>query len=174
MVHSGKVSERRHCNHYLEEGDNMAKITAGNDGIRQIARQYWKFVLWSVVGVTLVGLIVMQAMLRFEYVNYLVFSSLYTLIVGGLYAAYWKRIAQHSPRVLTHFYMGGSVVKMLLALATALVGLCILRGSSTDQFGFAAIFTAYYLLTLFCDSFYFARVERRWQKDVNLKDGSVS
>lgn len=130
------------------------------ENIKQVASQYWKLTLWIVIGATLIGLFLMQALLQFEYINYVVFSAIYSLITAGLYVFCWKKVAKQTPRVLTQFYMGGSVLKMLLALLTAIVGMFVVRDDRSHLIGFACIFAGYYLLTVFCDGIYFARVEK--------------
>ncbi len=128
--------------------------------IGKTARRYNKVALYVIVALTLVGLLLVQVTFSYELSLSLVFSSVYSLLTSVVYGNVWKRMALSGTDKLTKFYLGGSVVKMLLALIVVVVALFLLRGDKEVLLGFTAIFAAFFMVLLAFDCVFFVRIAK--------------
>ena len=135
------------------------------DNIDKMFRQYTKLSLWVNAGITLLGLLITQAVVRMAFINILAICSVYTLPISYLYGISWKYIARHSPNVLAKFYIGAPAIRMVLAFC-----LILLYGLATKKrdtiLSFTVVFIVYYIAMLFFDAFYFSHIE----KNRNIKN----
>lgn len=128
--------------------------------IARAAHQFFKYGLWMVVAMTIIGLMTVQIIVRDSLIYPLLFTAVYSLLSVWLYKICWKAIALRSPQVLTRFYLSGSVIQMILALIIETVGILVLRGNTFQVLGFAIIFASFYLLILIYECIFFSRIEK--------------
>lgn len=128
--------------------------------IARAAHQFFKYGLWIVVALTMIGLITIQVIVRDSLIYPLLFTAVYSLLSVWLYKISWKAIATRSPQVLARFYLSGSVIQMILALIVETVGILILKGNTFMVLGFAIMFAVFYLLILIYECIFFSRIEK--------------
>ncbi len=128
--------------------------------VNKTAKRYNKAALYIIVALTLIGLLLVQVTFSYELILSLVFSSVYSLLTSVAYGNVWKHMAIGGTDKLTKFYLGGSVVKMLLALIVVVAGLFLLRSSKDLLLGFTAIFAAFFMVLLAFDCVFFARIAK--------------
>lgn len=134
------------------------------DAISTAARRYRRHSLWLTAALTLAGLVALAVLpmvdLRFPgFANSLVVSVVYAIIASFAYAPAWESVARGSAANLAKFYLVGSLLKMMAALAVFLVGAVAMGKPQAATF--ALVFAAYYVALLVFDCAFFARIEKK-------------
>lgn len=125
----------------------------------KVYKQYYKFTLWMIAALYLIGLLVVQLTMHSSYISMLTISAVYSLLVSSVYGGAWKAIAAQSPAVLGKFYLVASGLRMLLAFAVLLVYAFAVKERAMI-IAFAVIFMVFYLVLLTFDTVYFYKVEK--------------
>lgn len=136
----------------------------GMDSIGAAARRYRRHSLWLTAGLTLAGLVALAVFpmvdVRFPgLANSLVVSVVYAIVASFAYAPAWESVARGSAANLAKFYLVGSMLKMLAALAVFLVAAVAM--GKPQALTFALVFAAYYVALLVFDCAFFARIEKK-------------
>ena len=131
-----------------------------NVDIAKVEKGYQKINLWLVVGLTLLGLLLTQVFLQFNFEIPLMISAIFFLVTGKFYGKAWKYFATNSPNVLGKFYLAGSMLRMFLAIIAILIGALVNRGESEKILTPVSVFVIYYIATMIFDSVYFFRIEK--------------
>ena len=128
--------------------------------IEKIEHDYFKVSLWIVAGLTLLGLLVSRVLMYSNLVVPLVISAVFSLVSSYMYGKAWKYFAKNSASSLGKFYMGGSMLRMVLAAIVALVGTVVYRTDHEKVLTFVLVFAIFYLAIMIFESIYFIRVEK--------------
>lgn len=136
----------------------------GKDAISKAALGYRRCSLQLVAALTLAAFVALAVFPLVEirlpgFVNSLAISVVYAIVVSVAYASAWEKVARTSATSLTQFYLVGSVLKMLAALAVFLVAAFAM--GKPDAITFALVFAVYYVALLVFDCIYFARTEKK-------------
>ena len=126
--------------------------------VTKTAQRYFSRGLELTATLYIIGVILAIAnVIRFGWA--LEVSAAFSLTTLVMYGFGWKYIADNFPGSLSLFYMGGSVLRILLALPFILV--CNMLVPTYDEFlTYAVTFIIFYLVMLAYDAVYFARVEK--------------
>lgn len=136
----------------------------GKDAISKAALGYRLYSVWLIAALTLAALVALAVSPLVEIrltglANSLAISVIYAIVVSVAYASAWEKVARTSAPSLTQFYLVGSVLKMLAALAVFLVAAFVM--GKPDAITFAFVFATYYVALLVFDCIYFARTEKK-------------
>lgn len=84
----------------------------------------------------------------------------FSLVSSYMYGKAWKYFAKNSANSLGKFYMGGSMLRMVLAAIVALIGAVVYRTDHEKVLTFVLVFAIFYLAIMIFESIYFIRVEK--------------
>ena len=125
----------------------------------KVYKKYYKISLWLIATLYLIGMLVVQCVMRSSYIHMLTISAVFSLLTASIDGGAWKAIAIHSPAVLGKFYLSASALRMLLAFLVILVYALVVKNRQ-EIISFAVIFMIFYLVLLAFDTIYFARLEK--------------
>lgn len=128
--------------------------------IEQTSKRYCKYGIWLTAALTLlaIGAIGLN-WIDMAFLNAIVVSAVYSLVVIFAYCASWKWIAKTSSVNMAKFYLAASAIRLMTA-ALVVVAYCILSQDKVSIRYFVLLFFAYYVMMLVFDSVFFARVEK--------------
>lgn len=129
------------------------------DNISRATRNYFKFGLWIVAGLTMVALLMMNVLQMLSAINSVIVAALFSLVTLFLYGLAWKYVARHSDSNLSMFYLAGSALRMVLAGMVVLVAYFLEPDYAAFR-NFALLFVGFYLAMLAYDAWFFARFEK--------------
>ena len=124
--------------------------------IDKVSLRYAKQELWLTVSVFLIALVVMRVCYLDQLLVPAIVSALFSLVLSGLEAWMWGRVAKRSQEGLTTFYSAASGFRLLLALATMFVYYLI--AGRDAMLVFFIVFMVFYIILLLHTSVFFARV----------------
>lgn len=132
--------------------------------IKQASIKYKQISLWLIAGLALAILFACRVSKACDeilphVVNPLVVSCLFSLVCSTAYGEAWKATAKSSPTNLAKFYMTASGLKLMAASVVVLIYVAVC--DKQEVLGFAVIFALFYIIFLWFDCIYFARVEKR-------------
>lgn len=135
-----------------------------NNRIHSVAQRYKKYTLWLNAALVLIALFACRVSPSCDeiipQVLYpIVVSVVFTFVSSAIYIVSWKSVAMSSPANLAKFYLVGSALKMLLAVATFLVYVVVC--SKANILPFTLVFLVFYVVFLVFDCLYFAKVEKK-------------
>ena len=117
----------------------------------KVYKKYYKISLWLIAALYLIGMLVVQCVMRSSYFHMLTISAVFSLLTASIYGGAWKAIAIQSP--------AASALRMLLAFLVILVYALVVKNRQ-EIISFAVIFMIFYLVLLAFDTIYFARLEK--------------
>ena len=132
--------------------------------IRETTSLYNKVSLWIIVGLTLLGLMVMQLTGLRILLTPMLISVVFSLVCGIAYIQGWKAIARRAPESLPKYYLAGSAFRLMAAAMVLLVYCVIMRHDITSIKWFAIVFIVYYIVMLVFDAVFFAKVSKNSNK----------
>lgn len=130
--------------------------------IKRTAKNYYKYSLWIVAGLTLVGLLVMNLANKPSMLTPLIISSVTSLVLSIAYGVAWKAVATSAPKTITKFYLAAPALRMIIA-ALVVLAYCLAVKQREQIREFVIIFFIFYLVTLVFDSVFFARLEKKYK-----------
>ena len=130
--------------------------------IKRTAKNYYKYSLWIVAGLTLVGLLVMNLANKPSMLTPLIISSVTSLVLSIAYGVAWKAVATSAPTTITKFYLAAPALRMIIA-ALVVLAYCLAVKQREQIREFVIIFFIFYLVTLVFDSVFFARLEKKYK-----------
>ena len=130
--------------------------------IKRTAKNYYKYSLWIVAGLTLVGLLVMNLANKPSMLTPLIISSVTSLVLSIAYGVAWKSVATSAPKTITKFYLAAPALRMIIA-ALVVLAYCLAVKQREQIREFVIIFFIFYLVTLVFDSVFFARLEKKYK-----------
>ncbi len=128
-------------------------------------RRYYKCSLWVTVGITLVGLLLVNVFNADRYVNPLAVSAVYSIVSSVAYGEAWKAAARVSAGALSRFYLIASAFRLLCA-ALVVVIYCLVDRDRDSVVDFIVVFLAFYFAILITDCAFFAHFERKVNRKV--------
>ena len=136
--------------------------------IKKAGKQYKQMSFWLVAGLSLVILFCCRVSaacddIIAQVVNPLVVSAIFSLVSSTAYGEAWTAIAKSSPANLAKFYLAASALKMMAAIVVFLIYVVVC--SKQNILGFTAIFVLFYVLLLVFDCIFFARIEKKCNKN---------
>lgn len=131
----------------------------------KISKQYNKYSLWIIVAITLIGLFLVQVLVRDSLYSIIIFNACYALFLRAVYITIWKIVAKNSIHHLAQFYLGASVVRLLLTLLIAVIGILIMGKEKYRLIAFLIDLSAYYLAFLIFDSAFFCIQEKKHKQN---------
>ena len=105
----------------------------------KVYKKYYKISLWLIAALYLIGMLVVQCVMRSSYIHMLTISAVFSLLTASIYGGAWKAIAIQSPAVLGKFYLAASAYALLFGILSHL-GLCLGSKESTGDYQLAVIF----------------------------------
>ena len=138
-------------------------ITYDKCVVKRTAKNYYKYSLWIVAGLTLVGLLVMNLMYRPSMLTPLIISAVTSLVLSIAYGVAWRAVALSAPKTITKFYLVAPALRMIIA-ALVVLGYCLVVRQREQIREFVIIFFIFYFVTLVFDSVFFARLEKIYKK----------
>lgn len=132
--------------------------------IDKVAKKYEQLSLWLTTGLAMAGMIVYSVYplvaVRFpDFISAIILTVVYQLVACFAYGRVWQAVVKSSPVMLTRFYLVGSILKLMTAALTFLVG-ALLFGKA-KVVGFTVVFMTFFILHLILDCVYFARIEKQ-------------
>lgn len=125
---------------------------------------YYKVSLWTISGLTLIGLLVMQVAGYTLMLTPLIVSAVFSLVCSVAYIMGWKAIARRSAEMLPKYYLAGSAFRLMAAAILLLVYCVISRDDITAIKWFTIVFIVYYIVLLVFDAIFFAKVSKNSKK----------
>jgi hypothetical protein len=127
--------------------------------IDQLSKRYMRQQLFLTAGLFLITLVVMQVWFVDGLLTPAIISVAFTLVLGGVIAMVWCRIAKNAPESLPTFFTAVSGFRLLLALAVMFV--YYLAVGRDNMLVFFLVFMAFYFASLAHHSIFFAKVSNR-------------
>lgn len=132
--------------------------------IDKVAKKYEQLSLWLTTGLAMAGMIVYSVYplvaVRFpDFISAIILTVVYQLVACFAYGRAWQAVVKSSPVTLTRFYLVGSILKLMTAALTFLVGALIF--GKAKVVGFTVVFMTFFILHLILDCVYFARIEKQ-------------
>jgi len=132
--------------------------------IQKTTSLYNKVMLWTLSGLSLVLLLMIQLTGMIHLVNHLVIAVVFSLVCGTAYIQGWRLVARRSPELLPKYYLAGSAFRLMAAAVVVLVYCVFNRHDVTAIKWFSIVFIVYYVVMLIFDAVFFAKVSKNNNK----------
>lgn len=124
--------------------------------VERLCRQYIRQSVFLIIGLSLLGLLVMQLSMLDGLLHPILYSVVFAFIIEVADALIWRRVALRAPDSLPTFLLGVSVCRMLAALA--FIFIYYMTSDADNILLFLLVFMAYYFMLMAHHTIFFRKI----------------